>query len=292
MDLEKLTKHQTILLALLLSFVTSIATGIVTVTLMDQAPPAMTNTINRIVERTVEVVVPDPKGQAASVITKETTVVVKEEDLITDAIKKGSEFVVRIETQGEEEGYNTILLGSVISKNGMIITDSEYVTDDGEYFARIKGQRYPLVVLGQNEEKNLAILSVSFGEGEEKKEFQAASFADMQKLELGQTLISLGGVARDIISTGVISGLVTKNVAVEPTDKEDDENTEPRFITQLSRIDTNISGTSISGGPNINVFGDMIGMTVKSKNGTFVVPASSIVAFVQELEAKKTEKVE
>ena len=34
MDLEKLTKHQTVLLTLLVSFVTSIATGIVTVGLL------------------------------------------------------------------------------------------------------------------------------------------------------------------------------------------------------------------------------------------------------------------
>jgi len=95
MDIERLTKMQIVLLTLLVSFVTSIATGIVTVTLMDQAPPAITQTINRVVERTVEKVVPD-KSQGANVITKEVTVVVKEDDLITDSIEKNSKSVVRI----------------------------------------------------------------------------------------------------------------------------------------------------------------------------------------------------
>ncbi len=95
MDIERLTKMQIVLLTLLVSFVTSIATGIVTVTLMDQAPPAITQTINRVVERTVEKVVPD-KPQGANVITKEVTVVVKEDDLITDSIEKNSKSVVRI----------------------------------------------------------------------------------------------------------------------------------------------------------------------------------------------------
>src|SRR4029077_18213268 len=54
MDIEKLTKSQIVLLTLLVSFVTSIATGIVTVSLMDQAPPAIAQSVSRIVEHTVE----------------------------------------------------------------------------------------------------------------------------------------------------------------------------------------------------------------------------------------------
>ena len=51
MDMEELSKSQIILLTLLVSFVTSIATGIVTVSLMNQAPPAIAQTVNRIIER-------------------------------------------------------------------------------------------------------------------------------------------------------------------------------------------------------------------------------------------------
>ena len=48
--MEHLTKQQIILLALLVSFVTSIATGIVTVSLINQAPAGTTNTVERIIE--------------------------------------------------------------------------------------------------------------------------------------------------------------------------------------------------------------------------------------------------
>lgn len=58
MDIKELNKSQLILLAVLLSFVTSIATGITTVTLMQQAPSSVTVPINRIVRETVEKVVP------------------------------------------------------------------------------------------------------------------------------------------------------------------------------------------------------------------------------------------
>lgn len=58
MDIQDLNKSQLILLAILISFVTSIATGISTVTLMQQAPSSVTVPINRIVKQTIEKVVP------------------------------------------------------------------------------------------------------------------------------------------------------------------------------------------------------------------------------------------
>ena len=48
--MESLTKTQIVLLVLLVSFVTSLATGIVTVTLVNQAPQPVTHTINKVVE--------------------------------------------------------------------------------------------------------------------------------------------------------------------------------------------------------------------------------------------------
>src|SRR3989338_1891737 len=99
--MEHLNKQQLILLALLVSFVTSIATGIITITLMDQAPPGVTQTINRVVEKTIERVITEPTKQAATVVTKET-LVVKADDLIIDAIERNTGSVVRIrEATGE-----------------------------------------------------------------------------------------------------------------------------------------------------------------------------------------------
>ena len=51
--MESLTKTQIVLLVLLVSFVTSLATGIVTVTLVNQAPQPVTHTINKVVEKLV-----------------------------------------------------------------------------------------------------------------------------------------------------------------------------------------------------------------------------------------------
>jgi hypothetical protein len=82
MDIKDLNKSQLILLAVLLSFVTSIATGITTVTLMQQAPSSFTVPVNRVIQQTVE------KIQQVEGKTITQTVIVKEEDLVVDAIAK------------------------------------------------------------------------------------------------------------------------------------------------------------------------------------------------------------
>ena len=69
MDIKDLNKSQLLLLAVLLSFVTSIATGITTVTLMQQAPASVIVPVTRIVQETVEKIVPAeniPRPQALS----------------------------------------------------------------------------------------------------------------------------------------------------------------------------------------------------------------------------------
>ena len=118
MKIEELSKSQIVLLTLLVSFVTSIATGIVTVSLMDQAPPAITQSVDRIIERTVERVVP---GQAAAVVTTKT-VIVKESDLISQAVEKVAPSVVRLYAGTSTE--STFLgFGVVINEAGTIIGD-------------------------------------------------------------------------------------------------------------------------------------------------------------------------
>jgi len=127
MQMEELNKTQIILLTLLVSFVTSIATGIVTVTLMDQAPPGITQTINRIIERTVEVIVPE-KSQEAAVTN---TVVVKEEDFVIKATEKNIPNIVRVGFAQDEE-ISWVATGFVVSKDGVTVVDSTLVPDGGD----------------------------------------------------------------------------------------------------------------------------------------------------------------
>src|SRR3989344_7261533 len=92
MNIDDLSKSQLLLLTLLVNFVMSIATGIVTVSLLDEAPATVTQTVNRIVEHTIETVV--PSTETASVATAQPS----EEDLLVAAVQGASVRTVNVYT--------------------------------------------------------------------------------------------------------------------------------------------------------------------------------------------------
>ncbi len=264
MKIEQLSKAQIVLLTLLVSFVTSIATGIVTVTLVSQAPPAVTQTINRVVERTIERVVSSSKegqtGNATKVITKETKIVVKEGDLITDAVSKVGKSLVRVYTlNGQNTNPSNIKgsfvgLGLIISRDGLIVTDSSQVTSgfsyvietvDGTTFkARIKNKslKRPTAILEIDKEDNTDIV------------FPPVAFSDLSTLKLGESAITLSGKSRTTVDTGIVSDLVL----VDPTDAENNKST-------ISKIKTNIDDKGVLfGAPLVDFSGEVVGFYTKN----------------------------
>ncbi|MBT3730121.1 serine protease [bacterium] len=268
MEIEKLTKMQIVLLTLLVSFVTSIATGIVTVTLMDQAPPAMVQTLNRVVERTVERVVPDESKQGASVITKETTVVVKEEDLITDSINRNSKNVVRIyETLegGTKRSFSG--LGVIVSRGGIITTDLSVIEDGSMYIVETAdGEAFDTQTIETEEPASLAFLSIDLSE-KEGKTFPSATFSKSNSFKLGQTVLSLTGEERTDVAIGIIAGLIEKDIVVENTNTETDvteEVQEIETIKVLSTIKTSIADIDVTvGSPLVDIFGEVVGISTE-----------------------------
>lgn len=283
MDIEQLTKTQIILLTLLVSFVTSIATGIVTVTLLDQAPPAVTQTINRIVERTVERIVPD-KTQGANVITK--TVVIKENDLITDTIEQNSKNLIRISMHTEESSQNTFVgLGVVVSSDGIIATDSSLLLEGFVYTGKLSnGSVYELEILQENGGPTALLKIVQ--DADETVEFSAAKISsDLSVLKLGQSVIALGGKNRTNVALGIISSLIEKDIEV-PLDSDGDET---KIITLLLFIETNINEQNVlSGSPLIDIFGEVIGISTASSRdggGADYTPIHTVEAQLSELTA-------
>src|SRR3989344_9176427 len=126
MDIKDLNKSQLILLAVLLSFITSIATGITTVTLMQQAPASVTVPVNRVIRQTVE--------KIQQVEGKTQTVVVKEEDLVVDAIAKNQGAVFAL-TKGEGSAAFPAGRAFAVSENGVIVADATLAPGEDTYYA-------------------------------------------------------------------------------------------------------------------------------------------------------------
>lgn len=260
MDIEQLTKVQIVLLTLLVSFVTSIATGIVTITLLDQAPPAITQTINRVVERTVERVVPG-ETQKASVITKETTVVVNEEDLLTKAIEKNTARIGKI-YRITDEGSVFVGIGAIVSKSGIVAvaTDRSITVDGAKYSVKFSdGRSIPAVILQRSVDKPTALLELIFTE-EDGNVPAGVEYGDINSLKLGQSILTLSGVSQLNVATGIIASL--NETSSEVTTVGDDGNMSTTTISILKSINTNINQNDIEkGGPLMNLFGDVVGIS-------------------------------
>ncbi len=261
MDLEHLTKHQIVLLTLLVSFVTSIATGIVTVSLVNQAPPGVTRTINSIVEHTVERVVPATQGAAAAKTTTqvvtEKTVVVKDDDLAAQSIAKMQKALVRIVAKG---GSMLLSRGVIVTAQGAAFADRDALVGSGyRQFEAIlaDGKRYPATLRAAPKGQALAVLDIAVGTS---TGFVPAPLADLGKVQLGQSVIRISGTGADTVNTGVVASL---------------PDTHPGLIE--SSVSSATPGSLL-----MTLFGEVVGITTgearASGSSFYAVPVQSLVA--------------
>lgn len=206
MAMEDLSKTQLVLLCLLVSFVASIGTGIITVSLLQEAPQGVSQTIYQVVERTVEKVAPQASNNSGKQTT-ETTVVVKEEDSVIDAIQKNNRSLVRIyQTQplGLDQNQQTqpslISLGVVIASDGTILTDKQVIAPDRSYEAVFAdGKQFPVKILSTDDRSGAVYLQTLSGAG---YAFFPAVIGNSDTVQLGQTVIALGGTVSNKVSVG------------------------------------------------------------------------------------------
>lgn len=262
--MDNLNKQQLILVALLVSFVTSIATGIVTVSLMDQAPAGVTQTINRVVEKTIERVVQAP-AQPAAVVTKE--VIVTEEDLITAAIEKNVKSIVKIEmilasqTTGIFSG-----LGVIVSTDGVIVGDNaNFVTPDVNYVYVGKfadGKSFPLAVVF-TEEKSRIVIFKAVVDNKEKYNFMPVTLGNSDSLKLGQTVVGLSGADQ---LTAAIGGVSSFDVRDEPIA----EGATTTLKVRRAIAATIAAKDFITGGPLLNTAGEVVAIKVAGGDMSYV----------------------
>src|SRR3989344_7893969 len=119
MSIEELSKPQLVLLTILVNFVPSVATGILTVSLLDNAPAFVTQTVNRVVERTIETVA---QVAPAAVVQAPAP---SNQDLVTAAIGVAATRSVVIYSAATGTSTPSISVGTYIPKARAVATAAQ-----------------------------------------------------------------------------------------------------------------------------------------------------------------------
>lgn len=263
--MDNLNNNQMILLAILVSFVTSIATGIFTVTLMQEAPLTVTNTINRVVERTVETVTA-PVGEKETIV-KERVVIEKGGELVVAAIEKASPALIPLYSLGggDANGDAVVIQEGVgfLTKDGRLLSLFSKTSTSNLYVVDGVGEGRKIIPLSKVKEDSETTLSLFTISGESLSgeavtfERQSLDILDTE-IQVGQTAIVLG---KGSVAVSFVSGLVQ------------DEGSDPLYTLYLDSNDTLI------GAPVIDVEERVIGLLVNERT---LMTAETIQKFLAE----------
>lgn len=199
MDLEDLSKSQLLLLTILVNFVVSIATGVLTVSLLDQAPTTVTQTVNRIVDHTIETVTTQVPVVATEKDGAPTT-----EELLTAAIAGSASRSVLIYRSGSDVPVAGVYLP--ISKVVVTATDAlpGHVTVVFSGGARVEADKTA-------EEGSLKLYA--FPGGAPLPQGIGATLAPLSSVKQGQTVIGLTSEGKAV--TGIVAKVDSLGVYAE-----------------------------------------------------------------------------
>ena len=166
--------------------------------------------------------------------------------------------------------------GSVLNKDGLILTNYHVIEGAREISVRINGTSYPATSLGEDEATDIAVLRIDAP----PEELIPLEWGDSSKLRVGQRVYAIGnpfGLERSM-SAGMIASL---NRQI-PSAKS-------REMGSLIQVDASINRGN-SGGPLLNTRGQIVGMNtaIMSSDGdssgvAFAIPVSTIARIVPQL---------
>jgi len=200
MNIEELSKSQLILLTILVNFVTSVATGIFTVSLLDNAPPFVTQTVNRVVERTIETVA---QAAPAAVIQAPAP---SNQDLVTTAIGAAATRAVVIYALETGTSTPAVSVGTYLPKSRAVATAAQDALPK-EALIEFPGGIYIAASLAH---EGGGVTIYGFSDSAILPKVTSPVLIASSDLKLGETALAIGSDGS--ASTGIVARVGSKNI--------------------------------------------------------------------------------
>lgn len=181
------------------------------------------------------------------------------------------------EPRQEEIGGGT---GFIASLDGYIITNKHVVRDpEADYTVLTNDEKeFKAKVMGRDPYNDIAVLKIdpkNPSKGEAQNKFQALPLGDSDQIKIGQTVIAIGnslGEFRNTVSKGIISGLQRTIIAGDGLGRAEE-------LSELIQTDAALNQGN-SGGPLLNLNGQVIGLNVAMASGaeniSFSIPINAV----------------
>lgn len=232
--MEHINKQQIILLGAFVSFVTSIATAVFTVSLMSQMPQGVAQTVTNVVEKTIEkvVTVPDKNANkpvlvsvdeqlvsAAKIANDLIVAIYTAEDMPIIPIKLGSSSIPTA-NNSVKTGVNPITLGTIVSSDGYIAVSTDLSTthDDLNHLVAVFSNGERIIIDSEagnsgNDELWVHFLKVKELPAAIKKNFTQNTFTYSEP-KLGQAIFALKKLPEPSLLQGNVVSLRSSDGAV------------------------------------------------------------------------------
>ncbi|KKT77541.1 MAG: Trypsin domain protein [Candidatus Giovannonibacteria bacterium GW2011_GWC2_44_8] len=292
--MEHLTKSQLILLVLLVSFVTSMVTGIMTVALLSEgAGENPIQTIQRVIEKSAN----SPPAADSPAVSDQDNNIVRIVENVSPAVVS----IVAAKDVSVIENYYLTPFGDIladygiqrrqvgagsgffVSGDGMIVTNKHVVQDQSASYTIIlkSGKNVGAKVLALDPIKDIAVLKV---EDLPAGGYPFIHLGDSSGLKVGQTVIAIGnalGEFQNTVSVGVISGLSRTITASGGFSG-------PEVLAQAIQTDAAINPGN-SGGPLLDLSGRAIGINSAVAQGAenigFAMPIDSVKKAIEDVKS-------
>ncbi len=179
-------------------------------------------------------------------------------------------------SEKQEVGGGT---GFIVSPDGLIVTNKHVVLDtNADYTVFTEdGTKYRATVVSRDPSQDIAVLKI------DAENLPTVTLGDSDTVKLGQTAIAIGnalGEFQNSVSVGVVSGLARNITAGGGTFTEN--------ISGVIQTDAAINAGN-SGGPLLNLKGEVIGMNTAMAEGAqsigFALPVNLVKRDVESVKA-------